>query len=102
VAVSPSLFEGFGFPAAEAMACGLPLVAARGGALPEVVGDAGVLVPVADDAALADAIAALLDDPARREALGRVARQRVRERFRWDAAARDLVAVYEELHHADH
>jgi MMP alpha-(1->4)-mannosyltransferase len=102
VAVSPSLFEGFGFPAAEAMACGLALVAARGGALPEVVGDAGVLVPVADDAALADAIAALLADPGRREALGRAARARVRERFRWDAAARALVDVYEEAIGADH
>ena len=102
VAVSPSLFEGFGFPAAEAMACGLPLVAARGGALPEVVGDAGVLVPVADSAALADAIAALLADPARREALGVAARERVQARFRWDTAARALVDVYEEAIHADH
>jgi glycosyltransferase involved in cell wall biosynthesis len=102
VAVSPSLFEGFGLPAAEAMACGLPLVAARGGALPEVVGDAGVLVPVADDAALADGIAALLADPSRREALGLAARRRVQERFRWEVAARELVDVYREAIHADH
>ena len=102
VAVSPSLFEGFGFPAAEAMACGLPLVAARGGALPEVVGAAGVLVPVADDAALAAAIAALLADPARRAALGLAARARVRARFRWDTAVRALLSVYEETIRADH
>ena len=102
VAVSPSLFEGFGLPAAEAMACGLPLVAARGGALPEVVGDAGVLVPVADEAALAEAIAALLVDPQRREALGRAARLRVKERFRWRDAASALVNVYEEARDAHH
>lgn len=96
LAVSPSLFEGFGFPAAEAMACGLPVVAARGGALPEVVGEAGVLVPPRDPQALAAAIDDLLADPARRERLGRAARERVVERFRWDRAARELAGVYAE------
>lgn len=94
VAVCSSLFEGFGFPAAEAMASGLPLVSARGGALAEVVGDAGVLVPVADPAALAQAVNALLADPARREALGRAARERVLECFNWDHAAGEVEAVY--------
>ena len=101
VAVCASLFEGFGFPAAEAMASGLPLVAARGGALPEVVGDAGVLVPVADGAALADAVNALLDDPQRRERLGRLARERVLARFQWDQAAALTEAVYREALHCE-
>jgi glycosyltransferase involved in cell wall biosynthesis len=96
VGVCSSLFEGFGFPAAEAMASGLPLVAAAGGALPEVVGDAGVLVPVADGAALAAAVNALLDDPPRRERLGRAARRRALERFQWDDAARRMEQVYAE------
>jgi glycosyltransferase involved in cell wall biosynthesis len=82
VGVCSSLFEGFGFPAAEAMASGLPLVAAAGGALPEVV--------------LAAAVNALLDDPQRRERLGRAARRRVLERFQWDDAARRMEQVYAE------
>jgi glycosyltransferase involved in cell wall biosynthesis len=96
VAVCSSLFEGFGFPAAEAMASGLPLVAARGGALAEVVGAAGVLVPVADAPALADAVNALLADPQRRARLGRLARERVLEHFQWDQAAAQVERVYEE------
>ncbi len=94
VAVCSSLFEGFGFPAAEAMASGLPLVSTHGGALPEVVGDAGVLVPPADPQALADAVNALLGDPARREALGQAARQRIVRHFQWDRAAAQIEAVY--------
>jgi len=96
VAVSPSLFEGFGFPAGEAMACGLPVVAARGGALPEVVGDAGLLVPPRDPAALAQALERLLGDAALRERLGRAARERAIEHFRWERAARETAEVYRE------
>ena len=102
VAVSPSVFEGFGFPAAEAMACGLPLVAARGGALPEVVGDAGVLVPARDSAALADAIGQLLHDPVRRARLGGLGRARGVAHFRWEEAARQMVDFYQETIDAHH
>jgi glycosyltransferase involved in cell wall biosynthesis len=96
VAVCSSLFEGFGFPAAEAMSSGLPLVAAQGGALEEVVDHAGVLVPRADPAALAQAVNTLLDAPERRAALGRAGRERVLECFQWDHAAREVEAVYGE------
>lgn len=94
ICVSPSLYEGFGLPAAEAMCCAAPVVVTDGGALPEVVGDAGVVVPRADDAALAEAIAALLDDPDRRSALGAAAAARAAEAFDWDRVAQAYEAVF--------
>jgi glycosyltransferase involved in cell wall biosynthesis len=99
LAVVPSLYEGFGFPAGEAMACEVPVVSSRGGALPEVVGEdgaCGVLVPPEDAAALAAAIDALLDQPERRRALGRAGRARVLEHFTWRRAAERTVAAYRE------
>lgn len=94
MAVVPSLYEGFGLPAAEAMACGVPVVATTGGALPEVVGDAGVLVPPGDVDALTRAITTLLSDAARRERLGSAARRRVRAEFDWEDTARETVDLY--------
>jgi glycosyltransferase involved in cell wall biosynthesis len=99
VAVVPSFFEGFGFPASEAMACGLPIVANAAGALPEVVGsdgEAGLLVPPRDPRALAAAIAAVLGDPRRAESMGRAARRRIERAFRWSDAAAGLAAVLED------
>jgi glycosyltransferase involved in cell wall biosynthesis len=99
IAVTASLYEGFGLPAAEAMACGTPVIASRAGALPEIVGDdgCGMLVPPADPPALAAAIKDLLSDDARRHRMGEAARQRIEKRFSWDVAARESVRVYEEV-----
>jgi len=69
--VLPSLEEGFGLPALEAMACGTPVIASRRGALPEVVGDAGLLVDPEDERALAAALARLLGSDHERTALAR-------------------------------
>lgn len=100
IAVSPSIYEGFGFPAAEAMACELPVIAARGGALPEVVGDhgdTGYLVPPRDPGALARAMDELLDDREGRIRMAKKARQRVLSIFTWEKAARDLVDIYRKV-----
>jgi glycosyltransferase involved in cell wall biosynthesis len=97
--VSPSLYEGFGLPAAEAMACGTPVIATTGGAFPEVIdhGETGWLVPPGDSRALADAIRMLMDDAGLRDRLGGAARQSIVERFNWRKAAEETLAVYEEV-----
>ncbi|MBU0987945.1 MAG: glycosyltransferase family 4 protein [Proteobacteria bacterium] len=96
LAVVPSVYEGFGLPAGEAMACGLPVVSTTGGALPEVVGDAGCLVPPADSAALARAITTILDNPDRAKRMGRAGYERVHRHFTWKRAAQLTVAAYQE------
>jgi len=96
VAVVPSVYEGFGLPAGEAMACGLPVVSTTGGALPEVVGDAGILVPPADAAALANAITSLLDNPQRAQKMGHAGYVRVHKLFTWETAAQKTVDAYRE------
>ncbi len=100
VAVTPSLYEGFGFPAAEAMACELPLISSTGGALPEVVGEhmkTGYIVEPRDPQALADAIDFFMDNPDMREKMGKAGRERILEVFTWENAAKEMVDVYEEV-----
>lgn len=97
IAVVPSVYEGFGLPAGEAMACEVPVVSTRGGALPEVVGDAGLLVQVEDADALAKAIKTLLDDPEKRDQLGKAGRQRILETFCWHVAANTLTHYYHQV-----
>jgi glycosyltransferase involved in cell wall biosynthesis len=94
--VVPSTYEGFGLPAAEAMACGAPLVSTTAGALPEVVGDAGILVPSADTKALAKAISALMDNPNKRKHLSEMGRKRIVQMFNWRNTAQRTVDVYAE------
>ncbi len=97
LAVSPSLYEGFGLPAGEAMACETPVISSDGGALPEVVGEAGLVVKAGDSAALRNAIKTLLRDPARRLRLGKAARARILTNFSWQVKARRLTHYY---HHS--
>lgn len=100
LAIIPSLYEGFSLPAIEAMVAGVPVVATTGGAIPEVVGRDGTtaaLVPPGDAGALAITIAELLDDPARRAALGEAGRKRVIDRWSWEATAVKTVEQYREV-----
>jgi len=96
LAIVPSVYEGFGFPAGEAMACGLPVIATTGGALPEVLGDAGILVPPANAKALANAILTLIDDSDRAKRMGVNGYNRIRNHFTWKRAAEMTVDAYRE------
>lgn len=89
----PSLYEGFGLPVAEAMACGCPVVTSEVSALSEVAGDAAVLVDPHSVENIAEAIAALWTDDQRRADLATKGRARA-GRYTWEHTARETVAVY--------
>jgi len=95
VFVLPSFDEGFGIPALEAMAAGVPVVVSNRGALPDVVGDAGLLVDPDDPDSLAAALARLLDDADLRAACARRGLERARH-FTWAQTARDVRRAYED------
>ena len=100
IAINPSLYEGFGFPVAEAMACALPVISSTGGALPEVVGEhlqTGYLVPPRDAKALADGIDFLIENPNLRKKMGLAAKERILKTFTWEKAAKLLEKSYQEV-----
>ena len=94
IAVSPSLYEGFGLPAGEAMSCGCAVISSDGGALPEVVGKAGLIVKAGDSIALANALKELLNDPKKRAIYGELGRARILETFCWKVAAQQFIQFY--------
>ena len=97
LAVVPSLYEGFGLPVGEAMACGLPVICTTGGALPEVAGDAAKLVPPGDATALAQAILELLEDKNQRERLAEAGYNRIMKEFTWETTAIKTVETYRDV-----
>ena len=94
--VLPSLFEGFGLPALEAMACGTPVIAANASSLPEVVGDAGILVDPLDVDDLARGILRIASSPGLRRELGDRGLERA-QRFTWQAAAKATLEVLDRV-----
>lgn len=95
----PTVREGFGLAAVEAMACGLPVVATNGSALPEVVtdGQGGFLCPLGDVEAFANAVQALADDASLRQQWGQFNRAEVEQRFTIVHMVREYQALFEKL-----
>jgi glycosyltransferase involved in cell wall biosynthesis len=94
--VYPSLYEGFGIPPLEAMACGAVVVAANSSSIPEVVGDAGILFDPTSVSDLADVLLELLNSPSQRDRLITKGFDR-HQQFSWDKTAAQTVAVYRSL-----
>ncbi len=92
----PSLYEGFGMPPLEAMACGAPVVCSNASALPEAVGEAALLVDPRDPGGWAQAMTRVVEETALREELCRRGALRAKV-FSWEQSARDLLAVYQDL-----
>ena len=92
----PSLYEGFGLPLLEAMACGAPVITSNVSSLPEVAGDAAILIDPTDSAALRDAIIAVETEPNMREQLVEKG-YRQAKRFTWRRSATQLLSVYRGL-----
>jgi glycosyltransferase involved in cell wall biosynthesis len=92
----PSLWEGFGWPPLEAMACGTPVVVSNAASLPEVVGDAGLMVAPHDHYGLAQALEAVLSRDELHRSLAAKGLARARQ-FTWERTARQTLAVYQEV-----
>ena len=94
--VYPSLYEGFGLPPLEAMACGIPVIASAIPAIQELVGDAGVLFPPQDEEALFQALRMVVEDPSLQAKLSKKGRERSQQ-FTWKRCAQATLEVYQHL-----
>jgi len=96
VFVFPSIYEGFGLPPLEAMACGVPVITSNTSSLPELVGDAAITVAPYDVEGLAAAMRRVLEDMALREGMRQKGIERVKS-FSWEKTARQTLKIYEEV-----
>ena len=94
LAIIPSLYEGFGFAAIEAMACGVPLISSSGGALPEVIKDTGIIIPPKNAKEIYNSVDFLLSSPKSAKELAEKGLQRANSKFSWTAIAKQLEKVY--------
>lgn len=97
----PSLYEGFGLPPLEAMACGTPVLTSRNSAMAEICGEAAWLVDPHEDVAIADGLAHLLGDSDLREHLRQLGLARA-QTYSWERTARETAVVYEKVLNGKH
>ena len=96
--VFPSLYEGFGFPVLEAMACGCPVITSSTSSLPEVAGKAGILVNPNNTTELMEAMTQVLTDTALARTLRKMGREQA-EKFSWEKTARATADLYQKVGH---
>lgn len=94
ICVIPSLYEGFGFGAGEAMACGLPLISTQSGGLKEVIGQEAVIIEAASSEAIIKAVKDLFSNKEKQLALSRAGRKRMEKEFNWMKAAEAYEEIY--------
>ncbi len=94
LAIIPSLYEGFGFAAIEAMACGVPLISTSGGALPEVIKDAGIIIPPKSSKEIYNSIDYLFSSKEKASEYSEKALKRANSKFSWEAIAKKLESIY--------
>jgi glycosyltransferase involved in cell wall biosynthesis len=88
----PTLYEGFGLPALEALACGVPVIGSNASSVPEIVGDAGILVDPKDARAMAGALIAVCTEDLLHDELGERALKQA-AKFSWETCARETVGL---------
>ncbi|MDG2060295.1 MAG: glycosyltransferase family 4 protein [SAR86 cluster bacterium] len=96
IAVIPSLYEGFGFGAAEAMACALPVISTTSGGLSEVVGDAAKIIPSGSSRKISEAVILLLKDESKKRSYAEKGLSRMKEDFSWINSAKLTVQAYQD------
>lgn len=96
LSVYPSLYEGFGLPVLESLACGTPVITTNVSSMPEIAGEAGMLVPPGDIAALENALEKLLNNPDERERRSRLGLEQARQ-FTWERTAQATYQVYRQV-----
>ena len=94
--IFPSIYEGFGLPPLEAMACGVPVIASNNSSIPEVVGDTGILLDSNDTQGFAEAMKSLIEDPILRETLSQKTLERSKI-FTWEQCALSTLEVYKKV-----
>lgn len=95
--VYPSLYEGFGLPPLEAMACGTPVIVSNRSSLPEVVGDAGILIDPEDTDGIAEAMEKILQQPSLRKELSEKGLQQAKK-FSWSKCASETIELYKQIY----
>ncbi len=94
--VLPSLYEGFGLPALEAMACGIPVIVSNAGSLPEIVGNAAIVCETGNQGSFAEAMISLLRDPELKNRLIDLGKKHV-AKFSWQVTAQKTMDVYDRI-----